>query len=77
MKILVCVSNVPDTTSKITFSDNNTVFNSAGVQYIVNPYDEVALSKAIGLVEANGGSVTVQKLAFVKHLLQVLMMQFV
>lgn len=59
MKILVCVSNVPDTTSKITFSDNNTVFNSAGVQYIVNPYDEVALSKAIGLVEANGGSVTV------------------
>src|SRR5690606_35844037 len=47
------------TTSKITFSENNTVFNSAGVQYIVNPYDEIALSKAIGLIEANGGSVTV------------------
>lgn len=59
MKILVCVSNVPDTTSKITFSENNTVFNTAGVQYIVNPYDEIALSKAIGLVEAGGGSVTV------------------
>ena len=59
MKILVCVSHVPDTTSKITFSENNTVFNTAGVQYIVNPYDEIALSKAIGLVETGGGSVTV------------------
>lgn len=59
MKILVCISNVPDTTSKITFTEGNTTFNTAGVQYIVNPYDEIALSKAIGLVEGGNGSVTV------------------
>ena len=43
MKILVCISNVPDTTTKITFTDNNTQFNTNGVQFILNPYDEIAL----------------------------------
>ncbi len=59
MKILVCISNVPDTTSKITFTDNNTAFNSSGVTYIINPYDEIALAKAIELNESSGASVTV------------------
>ncbi len=59
MKILVCVSHVPDTTSKIVFTDNNTKFNTAGVQFIIGPYDEYALSKAIELKEAKGGTVTV------------------
>ncbi|WP_353127330.1 electron transfer flavoprotein subunit beta/FixA family protein [Parapedobacter pyrenivorans] len=59
MNILVCISNVPDTTSKITFGDGNTTLNTAGIQYIVNPYDEIALSKAIGLVEGGKGKVTV------------------
>ena len=59
MKILVCITNVPDTTSKISFSDNNTKFNGAGVQYIIGPYDEYALSRAIEIKEAKGGSVTV------------------
>ncbi len=59
MKILVCISNVPDTTTKITFTNDNTEFNSSGVQYIVNPYDEIALSKAIDLCEGGKGSVTV------------------
>lgn len=59
MKILVCISNVPDTTSKITFTNDNTVFNTTGVQYIVNPYDEIALSRAIGLTEGGNGTVTV------------------
>lgn len=59
MKILVCLGQVPDTTSKISFTDNNTKLNSAGVQFIIGPYDEYALSKAIDLREANGGSVTV------------------
>jgi len=59
MKILVCISNVPDTTTKITFTDNNTQFNSSGVQFILNPYDEIALAKAIELTENNGGTVTV------------------
>lgn len=59
MKILVCISNVPDTTTKITFTENNTQFNSTGVQYIINPYDELALSKAIDLCEGGKGTVTV------------------
>lgn len=59
MKILVCITNVPDTTSKISFTDNNTKFNTAGVQFIIGPYDEYALSRAVELKEAQGGSVTV------------------
>ncbi|PJJ84831.1 electron transfer flavoprotein subunit beta/FixA family protein [Mucilaginibacter auburnensis] len=59
MRILVCVSNVPDTTTKITFTNNNTQFNTSGVQFILNPYDEIALARAVELAESTGGSVTV------------------
>jgi len=60
MKILVCISKVPDTTSKINFVDNNTKFDESGVQYIVNPYDEwYALVRALELVESSSGSVTI------------------
>ena len=59
MKILVCISNVPDTTTKITFTSDNTQFNAAGVTFIVNPYDEIALSRAIELTEGGKGTVTV------------------
>ncbi|WP_181305501.1 electron transfer flavoprotein subunit beta/FixA family protein [Rufibacter sp. XAAS-G3-1] len=59
MKILVCISNVPDTTTKITFSLDGKAFNTAGVQFVINPYDEYALTRAIELKEAQGGSVTV------------------
>jgi electron transfer flavoprotein beta subunit len=59
MKILVCISNVPDTTTKITFTDNNTQFNTNGVQFILNPYDEIALARAIELTDGGSGSVTV------------------
>jgi electron transfer flavoprotein beta subunit len=59
MKILVCISNVPDTTTKITFTDNNSQFNTAGVQYILNPYDEIALARAIELTDGGKGTVTV------------------
>ena len=59
MKLLVCISKAPDTTTKISFTDNNTKFNEAGVQYIVNPYDEwYALVRALEITEANGGTVT-------------------
>lgn len=59
MKILVCISKAPDTTSKIDFVENNTKFNESGVQYIVNPYDEwYALVRALELKESLGGSVT-------------------
>jgi electron transfer flavoprotein beta subunit len=59
MKFLVCISHVPDTTTRITFSPDGKSFNIAGVQYIINPYDELALTKAIELKEKMGGSVTV------------------
>ena len=59
MKILVCISNVPDTTTKITFTSDNTEFNQAGVQFVLNPYDEIALSRAIELTENGNGTVTV------------------
>ena len=52
MKILVCVSKTPDTTAKIAFTDGNTKFDEAGVQWIINPYDEwYALVRAIELKE--------------------------
>lgn len=52
MKILVCISKTPDTTAKISFTDNNTKFDESGVQFIINPYDEwYALVRAIELKE--------------------------
>lgn len=59
MKILVCISVVPDTTAKITFTVDNTQLNTSGLQYILNPTDEIALSKAIDLTANGRGSVTV------------------
>lgn len=53
MKILVCISQVPDTTTKIAFGDNNTTFNTNGVTMIINPYDEwYSLVRALELKEA-------------------------
>ena len=52
MKILVCISKTPDTTSKIAFIEGNTKFDENGVQWIINPYDEwYALVKAIEMKE--------------------------
>jgi electron transfer flavoprotein beta subunit len=60
MKILVCISKAPDTTSKIAFSNNNTAFDENGVTFIVNPYDEwYALVRALEIKESVGGNVTV------------------
>src|SRR6478609_4847282 len=59
MKILVCISHVPDTTSKINFIENNTKFDTTGVQYIIGPYDDYALARAIELKESSGATVTV------------------
>lgn len=54
MKILVLISNVPDTTTKIRFTGDNTAFDAAGVQWIINPWDELALTRAMELKEAGG-----------------------
>ncbi|MDP3312902.1 electron transfer flavoprotein subunit beta/FixA family protein [Lutibacter sp.] len=59
MKILVCISHVPDTTSKINFTENNTKFDNNGVQFVINPYDEFALTRAMWFKEKQGATVTV------------------
>lgn len=59
MKILVCISSVPDTTSKINFTADKSAFDKNGIQWVINPLDEFVLTKAIKLQEANGASVTV------------------
>lgn len=59
MKILVCISHVPDTTSKINFNENNSKFESNGVQFVINPYDEFSLTRAMWFKEKQGASVTV------------------
>ena len=59
MKILVCITHVPDTTSKIAFTEDNTKFDKAGVQFIIGPYDDYALARAVELKEAHGGTITV------------------
>jgi len=59
MKILVCISHVPDTTSKINFSEDNTKFDTNGVQFVINPLDEFALTRAMWFKEKQGASVTV------------------
>jgi electron transfer flavoprotein beta subunit len=59
MKILVCITHVPDTTSKINFKDNNTKFDTTGVQFIIGPYDDYALARAVELKEATGSTLTV------------------
>ncbi len=59
MKILVCISHVPDTTSKINFIDGDTKFDTNGVQFVINPNDEFGLTRAMWFKEKQGASVDV------------------
>ena len=59
MKILVCISHVPDTTSKINFTNGDAEFDTNGVQYVINPNDEFGLTRAIWFQEQQGANVTV------------------
>ncbi len=59
MKILVCISHVPDTTARIQFTPGGTALDPNGVQFVINPYDEFGLTKALHLKEKHGGTVTV------------------
>ena len=59
MNIAVCISCVPDTTSKINFLDNGSKFDKQGVQFVINPYDEFGLTKAMKIKESTGGKVIV------------------
>ncbi len=57
MKILVLISNVPDTTTKVKFGDGNKELDVSGVQWIINPWDELALTRALELKESSGGKI--------------------
>ncbi len=60
MKILVCISNVPDTTTKVKFVDNSTKIDVNGIQWVINPWDELALTRALELKDdASNGVQTV------------------
>ncbi|MBT8303561.1 MAG: electron transfer flavoprotein subunit beta/FixA family protein [Bacteroidia bacterium] len=59
MKILVCISHVPDTTSKINFTEGDTKFDTNGVQFVINPNDEFGLTRAMWLKEKQGASIDV------------------
>jgi len=59
MKVLVCISHVPDTTAKINFKDDNTQFDKDGVQFVINPYDEFGLTRGVWLKEQQNASLTV------------------
>ena len=59
MKILVCISHVPDTTSKINFVNGDSEFDTNGVQYVINPNDEFGLTRAIWFQEQQAATVTV------------------
>ena len=59
MKILVCISCVPDTTSKINFKNNNTEFDNSQIQYIINPNDEFGLTRAVWFKENDGAEIDV------------------
>lgn len=59
MNILVCISHVPDTTAKINFTDDNTEFDTNGVQFVINPHDEFSLTRAMWFKEKQGAKITV------------------
>ena len=59
MKIIVCVSLVPDSTTKVKISGSGTEIDDSGVSYILNPYDEFAVEEALRLKEKNGGEVII------------------
>jgi electron transfer flavoprotein beta subunit len=59
MKILVCISHVPDTTSKINFTEGDTKFDTYGVQFVINPNDEFGLTRAMWFKEKQGASIDV------------------
>lgn len=59
MKILVCISHVPDTTSKINFVNGDSEFDTNGVQFVINPNDEFGLTRAVWFQEQQGANVTV------------------
>ncbi len=57
MKILVCISNVPDTTTKIKFAEGNASIDTNGIQWVINPWDELSLTRALELKDDTASGV--------------------
>jgi len=57
MKILVCISNVPDTTTKVKFKENNKVLDTTGIQWVINPWDELSLTRALELKDNTSNNI--------------------
>lgn len=55
MKTVVCIKRVPDTETRIKIADDRVAIDSAGVKYVISPYDEFAIEAALRLREATGG----------------------
>jgi len=55
MKIVACINHVPDTEAKIKIGSDGKSIDRTGVNYILNPYDEIAIEAALQLKEKNGG----------------------
>jgi electron transfer flavoprotein beta subunit len=63
MKIVVCVSHVPDTATRIKVGRDGKTIDPAGVTFIINPYDEYAVEEALKTKEKLGsGEVVVVSL---------------
>jgi len=58
MKILVCISNVPDTTTKVKFTGENKKLDTTGIQWVINPWDELSLTRALELKDNPGNGIT-------------------
>lgn len=58
MNILVCISHVPDTTTKVRFADNDTRLDTTGIQWVINPWDELSLTRALELKDDQASGVT-------------------
>lgn len=65
MKILVCISHVPDTTTKIKFVEGNTKLDTTGIQWIINPWDELSLTRALELKDDTASGVKMVTVAHV------------
>jgi len=65
MKILVCISNVPDTTTKVKFIDNFKKLDTTGIQWVINPWDELSLTRALELKDDASNSVQTVTVAHV------------
>jgi len=65
MKVLVCISNVPDTTTKVKLTDNNSKIDSSNIQWVINPWDELSLTRALELKDNAANGITTVTIAHV------------